>query len=111
LLQDITAAARLLEPLCENGNGSPALLSAIARVYLQGGHLSAASRYFKLVDADPTADEPTKDMNKAIEACALGNWELAIGSLRKILEYDPDNPLVCFPSGLISFCRGADISG
>jgi len=92
-MKDVTAAARLLEALCQNGNGSPALFSAIARVYLQGGHLSAASRYFKMAEEDPTTDEATKDMNQAIEASALGKWDVAIQSLRRILENDPDNPL------------------
>ncbi|KIJ55357.1 hypothetical protein M422DRAFT_220011 [Sphaerobolus stellatus SS14] len=92
-MKDITAAARLLEPLCQNGNGSPALLSAIARIYLQGGHLAGASRYFAMVDVHPETDAITKEMNKALEAVALGGWDVAIQALRSVLDVQPDNAL------------------
>jgi trafficking protein particle complex subunit 12 len=93
--QDFSAAAKMLEPLCRQGSGSPALRSAIARIYLQGGHLGAASQHFAAVAADPKADEMTKDMNRATEAAAYGHWDQAISALERILQEDPNNALVC----------------
>ena len=93
--QDFGAAARFLEPLCQQGEGSPALRSAIARIYLQGGHLGAASQHFAAVEADPKADDGTKDMNRAIEAAAYGQWDKAILALKRVLQADPNDALVC----------------
>ena len=91
--QDYSAAAVLLTPLCRQG--APALRSAVARIYLQGGHLGEASRHFTAVDADPAADNATKAMNRAIEAAAYGQWDTAIHALKGLLDADPDDALVC----------------
>jgi thioredoxin-like negative regulator of GroEL len=92
--QDFGAAARFLEPLCQHGEASPALRSAIARIYLQGGHLGAASQHLAAVEADPSADDITKDMNRAMEAAAYGHWDMAIQALERVLQVDPDDALV-----------------
>lgn len=91
--QEFTAAARLLEPLCDQGDGatSPALRSSVARIYLQGGDVGMASKHFKQVAEDPTAEETLKQMNAALLACAVGDWEEASGTLKAILERDAEN--------------------
>ncbi|KAF8515069.1 hypothetical protein JB92DRAFT_2916098 [Gautieria morchelliformis] len=92
-MRDFGAAARFLEPLCQRGEGSPALRSAIARIYLQGGHLGAASQHLAAVEADPSADDITKDMNRAVESAAYGHWDMAIQALERVLRVDPDDAL------------------
>ena len=96
--QEFTAAARLLEPLCDQGDGStsPALRSSVARIYLQGGNVGMASKHFKQVAEDPTAEETLKQMNAALLACAVGDWEEASGTLTAILERDAENYAVKF---------------
>ena len=97
--QDFGAAARFLEPLCQQsaGRASPALRSAIARIYLQGGHLGAASQHFAAVDADPHTDDMTREMNRAIEGAAYGHWDKAVLALKRVLEIEPDNAVVRLP--------------
>ena len=98
--QEITAAAKLLEPLCNQGDiSSPALRSSVGRIYLQGGIIHAATKHFSLVAADPTATEDMKQMNAALLASAEGQWTEASDSLKAILEKDSENYVVC----LISF--------
>lgn len=92
-IKEFTAAARLLEPLCDQGDGttSPALRSSVARIYLQGGNVGMASKHFKQVAEDPTAEETLKQMNAALLACAVGDWEEASATLKAILERDAEN--------------------
>ncbi|TFK65594.1 hypothetical protein BDN72DRAFT_845332 [Pluteus cervinus] len=118
-MKDFTAAAKLLEPLCPivptadaspqstpsninanpeaagssaiTGSGSPALRSAIARIYLQVGNLPMATQHFSIVASDPEVDENTKDMNEALLASAEGEWETATAALRRIVTRDPEN--------------------
>ena len=58
--------------------------------------MGAASRHFSVVEADPNADGITRDMNRAIEAAAHGDWDQAILALERVMQVDPDNPLVCW---------------
>ncbi|KAF5350206.1 hypothetical protein D9758_007846 [Tetrapyrgos nigripes] len=93
-MKDFGAAGKLLEPLCDHrdpSEKSPALRSAIGRIYLQGGYLSRATTHFAAVDADPNADQSLKDMNKALLASANGQWKFAGDTLRSVLEKDPEN--------------------
>ena len=83
----------LLGPLC--CQGAATLRSAVARIYLQGGHLGEASRHFVAVDTDTTADDANKAMNWAIEATAYGQWDTAIYALKGLLDADLDDTLVC----------------
>ncbi|KAF6761614.1 hypothetical protein DFP72DRAFT_879134 [Ephemerocybe angulata] len=92
-MKEFTAAARLLEPLCR-GNSSPALRSAIARIYLQGGNLHMAAQHFATVDADPVVDERQKSMNAALLASAQGEWECASGTLKGLIEKDDEDYVV-----------------
>ena len=55
-----------------------------------------ASKHFKLVAEDPTAEETLKQMNAALLACAVGDWEEASGTLTAILEKDAENYAVKF---------------
>ena len=71
------------------------LRSAIARIYLQGGHLGKVSRHFVAVDTDTTADNANKAMNWPIEAVAYGQWDTAIYVLKGLLDADLDDTLVC----------------
>lgn len=94
--KEITAAAKLLEPLCQQGDvSSPALRSSIGRIYLQGGMIQMAAQHFSLVAADPNATEAMIQMNTALLASAEGNWMEASDSLKAILEKDSENYVVC----------------
>ena len=98
-LQEITAAAKLLEPLCKQGDiTSPALRSSVGRIYLEGGIMHSATKHFSLVAADPTATEDMKQMNAALLASAEGRWTEASDNLKAILEKDSENYVVCFLS-------------
>ncbi|KAI0369156.1 hypothetical protein BV20DRAFT_946572 [Pilatotrama ljubarskyi] len=92
-MRDYTAAAKILEPLCVQAGGvsSPALRSAVARVYLQGGYVAMAASHFAAVAEDPTADPVQKGMNAALFASAEGDWPRATAELQRILAADPDN--------------------
>ncbi|KAF8630143.1 hypothetical protein AX15_003096 [Amanita polypyramis BW_CC] len=106
-MNDLAAATKLMEPLCEQPNeavtmdGStqqdmpntsiPALRSAVGRMYLQGGNLHMAARHFSEVAKDPAAEPTMKDMNAALFACADGQWERATATLRLLLEKDAEN--------------------
>ncbi|KAF8159461.1 hypothetical protein B0H34DRAFT_655232 [Crassisporium funariophilum] len=91
-MKEITAAARLLEPLCKQGDvSSPSLRSSVGRIYLQGGNVQMASKHFELVAADPNADETLKQMNTALLASAEGDWSEASNILKAILEKDTEN--------------------
>ena len=95
-IQELSAAVKLLEPLASQPEASPALRSSIARIYLQGGYFPAARTHFAAVEADPNVDEHLKNMNKALLATAEGEWTSATDGLRKILEKDAENYVVCF---------------
>ncbi|KAI0654039.1 hypothetical protein C8Q70DRAFT_1030630 [Cubamyces menziesii] len=92
-MRDYTAAAKLLEPLCTQPGPttSPALRSAVARIYLQGGYVAQAAAHFAAVAADPTADPAQKAMNAALFAAAEGEWARAEAELARVREGDPEN--------------------
>jgi len=96
VIQEYSAAARLLEPLCKQGDNTStaALRSSVARIYLQCGDIPMASEHFSIVDEDPAADQATKDMNAALLASAEGDWTRANSILRGILEEDAENFVV-----------------
>lgn len=84
--------------MTEQPAASPALFAAIGRIYLYCGHLEMASKYFHIVESHPKADEISKNMNRAIEAVAYGKYEEAVQILKRIMEIDPENAVVCFKS-------------
>ncbi|KAI0953947.1 hypothetical protein AcW1_006737 [Taiwanofungus camphoratus] len=92
-MNDLAAAAKLLEPLCKQGDGptSPYVQSAVGRVYIQGGCIGMAAKHFTAVAEDPTADSSLKAMNKALLASADGDWPRATEVLQEILAADPEN--------------------
>ncbi|KAI1793510.1 hypothetical protein LXA43DRAFT_1123281 [Ganoderma leucocontextum] len=92
-MKDFTAAARVLEPLCvqKDGATAPALRSAVARVYLQGGYVAMAAKHLAAVADDPTTDPAQKAMNAALFASADGDWPRAEAELRRVLAADPEN--------------------
>lgn len=97
ICQDIAAAGKLLEPLCDQGKetaSSPSLRSAIARIYLQAGYISLASKHFSIVAADTTADQSMKNMNAALLSSAEGDWSTASILLRDLVDGDKENYVV-----------------
>ncbi|KAM6497132.1 hypothetical protein JOM56_007605 [Amanita muscaria] len=105
-MNDLPAATKLLEPLCEQPNqplttdgaqegtpntSIPALRSALGRIYLQAGNLHLAARHFAAASKDPAVEPTMKEMNAALFACADGQWERASETLRGLLEKDAEN--------------------
>ncbi|KAK1221061.1 hypothetical protein PQX77_016107 [Marasmius sp. AFHP31] len=95
-MKEFGAACSLLEPLLNqeyesSDLSSPTLRSAIARIYLQSGHLSMAKKHIDIVDKDPNAEQSLKDMNKAFLSSANGDWATAGQVLQSILEADSEN--------------------
>jgi hypothetical protein len=96
-VQDFTAATKLLEPLFTQRTGqqpSPAIQSAVGRIYLQSGYLTKAAMHFAAVESDASALQTLKDMNAALLACAEGNWLRADELLRSLVQAEPDNFVV-----------------
>ena len=75
----------------KDGVTSPALRSAVARVYLQGGYVAMAAKHLAAVADDPTADPMQKAMNAALFASAEGDWARAETELRRVLAVDGEN--------------------
>lgn len=96
--QDFTAAAHLLEPLCNQGDNisTASIRSSIGRIYLQSGNMRVAAKHFAAVAADPAADKAMQDMNAALLASAEGEWAQASDYLQRILQQDADNFMVDF---------------
>ncbi|KAG8966001.1 hypothetical protein FRC05_002921 [Tulasnella sp. 425] len=100
-MKDHTAAAALLLPLCrtpppgsDQPGPSPALLSSIARLYLDAGDIDSAQTLIRRVADDPTCDETTKEVNRALLASAKLDWATAVDELEKAIAREPDNALV-----------------
>ncbi|OCH85501.1 hypothetical protein OBBRIDRAFT_762865 [Obba rivulosa] len=92
-MKDFAAAAKLLEPLCVQAGGatSPAVRSAVGRVYLQSGYIAMAVKHFNIVAQDPTADPALKGMNAALLSAAEGDWPHAASELHRLLQADPEH--------------------
>ncbi|KAG1740064.1 hypothetical protein EDB19DRAFT_1895431 [Suillus lakei] len=93
-MRDFTAATKLLEPLFAQRTGqqpSPAIRSAVGRIYLQSGYLTQAAAHFAAVEGDASVPQTLKDMNAALLACAEGNWARADELLRTLVQAEPDN--------------------
>jgi trafficking protein particle complex subunit 12 len=95
LAQEFRAATSLLEPLCHQVEGiDPILESAIARVYLQGGHIAMASKHLGSVAANEKADPAAKRVNAALLASAEGRWDEASQILQSLCAEDAENFVV-----------------
>ncbi|KAJ4475060.1 hypothetical protein J3R30DRAFT_3658933 [Lentinula aciculospora] len=90
-MKDFGASTKLLELLCTQSEPTSALRSALARVYLQGGYIQKARAHFAFVEKSPDATEDMIDMNRALLACANGEWDLASEILTRLIEREPDN--------------------
>ncbi|KAJ3770031.1 hypothetical protein FB446DRAFT_692775 [Lentinula raphanica] len=90
-MKEFGACTRLLEPLCNQPEPTSSLRSALARVYLQAGYLEKAKAHFAIVEKSSDASEGMKDMNRALLACANGEWETASETLTSLIEKEPDN--------------------
>ncbi|KAG1907894.1 uncharacterized protein F5891DRAFT_997619 [Suillus fuscotomentosus] len=93
-MKDFTAATNLLEPLFAQRTGqqpSPAIRSAVGRIYLQSGYLAQAEAHFAVVEGDASVPQTLKDMNAALLACAEGNWARADELLQALVQAEPDN--------------------
>ena len=75
----------------KDGVTSPALRSAVARVYLQGGYVAMAAKHLAAVADDPPADPMQKAMNAALFASAEGDWARVETELRRVLAVDGEN--------------------
>lgn len=71
--------------------------------YLQGQFSESIAYYNKAIDIMPYAIEPR--LGLAAPAAAVGNWTLVISTYNKILSIDPNNTLVLYRMGLISYER------
>lgn len=71
--------------------------------YLQGQFSESMAYYNKAIDIMPYAIEPR--LGLAAPAAAVGNWTLVISHYNKILSIDPNNTLVLYRMGLISYER------
>ena len=84
--------------MCKKRKGhdgpSATLHSAIARIYLQAGHLSEASRHFAEVQTHPNADGSVKDMTAALLASAEGDCDKVVDILQRLLAQNPSNLVV-----------------
>jgi hypothetical protein len=78
-MREAEAAAALLEPLLAQllptPSSQPALRSAIARIYLQGGLLSRARAHFTVIEQDGDVPVEAKTFNSALLSAAEGEWE------------------------------------
>ncbi|KAJ3866832.1 hypothetical protein EV359DRAFT_71580 [Lentinula novae-zelandiae] len=90
-MKDFGASAKLLESLCNQSEPTSALRSALARIYLQGGYIQKAETHFSFVEQSPDATEGMKGMNRALLACANGEWDLSSTILTHLIESEPDN--------------------
>lgn len=85
------AATNLLEPLLRQPGTNSELRSAMARIYLQAGHVAEAERLFARVAEDPEVSQANKDMNAALLASARGEWETSRVLLEGLIEGDKEN--------------------
>jgi len=71
--------------------------------YLQGQFSESLNYYSKAVDLMPYAIEPR--LGIVLPASAMGNWDFVVLNYNKILGIDPNNTLVLYRMGLISYER------
>ncbi|KAG8971722.1 hypothetical protein FRB90_010413, partial [Tulasnella sp. 427] len=100
-MKDHTAATALLRPLCrapppgsDQAGPSPALLSSIARLYLDAGDIDSAQALFQRAADDPTCDDTMKEVNRALLASSKLDWTTAVQELQKAIAREPENALV-----------------
>lgn len=77
---------------------SPALHSALARVYLLSGNLQKAEEHFSIAASaagNSTNGTDIVIMNTALLAAASGDWPRAEEALGEIVAKDPENFTVC----------------
>lgn len=99
-MKDYHAAITLLTPLCTQQLSprtdappvpSPAIHSAVARIYLLSGNIPKAAEHFKIVASCADVEPGTVAMNTALLCSASGDWQRAEAALREVLEQDPRN--------------------
>ncbi|KAH7890846.1 hypothetical protein F5I97DRAFT_1800098 [Phlebopus sp. FC_14] len=111
-MKDYQAAITLLTPLCTRRDPStkrpipsPAVYSAVGRIYLIAGNVPKAVNCFEIAascyaphkkdqNSSSEGERPQKDtvaMNDALLSAALGNWDKAEEALRGLLESEPEN--------------------
>ncbi|KAG6335842.1 hypothetical protein ID866_3256 [Astraeus odoratus] len=97
-MKDYPAALSLLIPLCsqrpspsEPPAPSPAIHSAVARVYLLSGNVRKAEEHFRVVASCVDVEPGILAMNTALMCSATGDWPNAEVALREALKHDPRN--------------------
>ncbi|KAF8892259.1 hypothetical protein BD779DRAFT_1610380 [Infundibulicybe gibba] len=90
-MKEFTAAAKLLTPLCRQGDAATAsaLHSSIGRVYLQGGDVGMARKHFQEALTNASAEQ--RNMDTALLASAAGEWQQATEILRDMLGNNAGN--------------------
>lgn len=69
--------------------------------YLQGQFNESVGYYSKAVELMPYAIEPR--LGLVLPASAMGNWGMVVEQYNKILSVDPNNTLVLYRMGLLSY--------
>lgn len=69
--------------------------------YMQGQFSESVGYYSKAIELMPYAIEPR--LGIVLPASAMGNWSLVVEQYNKILSVDPNNTLVLYRMGLISY--------
>ncbi|HRX30636.1 MAG: tetratricopeptide repeat protein [Bacteroidales bacterium] len=69
--------------------------------YMQGQFSESIGYYSKAVDLMPYAIEPR--LGIVLPASAMGNWGLVVDNYNKILSIAPNNTLVLYRMGMISY--------
>jgi len=69
--------------------------------YLQGQYLESLKYYNKAIELMPYAIEPR--LGVVLPLSAQGKWDLVVDQYNKILTIDPNNTLILYRLGLISY--------
>lgn len=69
--------------------------------YLQGQYSESLGYYNKAIELMPYAIEPR--LGVVLPLSAQGNWDLVVDHYNKILNIDPNNTLILYRLGLISY--------
>ncbi|KAI9456946.1 hypothetical protein HD554DRAFT_2030326 [Boletus coccyginus] len=115
-MNDYQAAINLLAPLCTYRAAptflptpSPALHSALARVYLLSGNLQKAEEHFSIAASAAGNSANHTDivvMNTALLAAASGDWTRAEEPLGEMVAKDPGNFTAINNLAVTLLCQG-----
>lgn len=61
---------------------------------MDSGDIESAEQLIRRIEGDPSCDDTTKEINRALLASARLDWTTAVENLRSAIQREPDNPLV-----------------